>query len=100
MFKGPTGGVVCLMSKGRRASAAASPLAENLLHATPATAPDMPAQTSLCSSDAPTVTGNSPGRSMVLMRVRFVAEWILNMLRELEPAFTAKRCFPATVRAD
>jgi hypothetical protein len=92
---GPTGGVDCPISKGRRASIWPSPFSgQKLAQDIPATAPVVPTQTSLFFADAATVLGNSPGMETGLPRtVRQVGSSfdMAIMVRVLEPALTAKR---------
>jgi hypothetical protein len=94
VFVGPTGGVLCWRSKGRRASMAPSPAEENVVQEIPAFAPVDPTQTSLLFAEAATVFGNSPPTSTgEPTTVRLVGSWaeMAIMVRVSEPALTANR---------
>jgi hypothetical protein len=93
VFVGPTGGVLCPRSKGRRSSMGPSPRAVNCEQETPATAPVEPTQTSEFLAEAATVVGNSAGMGTGSpTRRREVGFWgsMVSMERVFDPALTAK----------
>jgi hypothetical protein len=96
---GPTGGVVCLRSNGRRQSIGVRPLAENEEQEIPAVAPVEPTHTKLFLDDAATVFGNSPGMATgsatAVSCVAFVTERAI-ILSVFDPALTANRYYNTT----
>lgn len=94
VLNGPTGGVAWPRPNGRRASSLPRPWEEKDVQETPDFAPVVPTHTRLFFAEAATVTGKSPGtgaeRPSVVSFVGSLAE-IENIVRELDPAFTANR---------
>lgn len=94
VLNGPTGGVVWPRPNGRRASILPRPCEEKDVQETPDFAPVVPTHTRLFLAEAATVTGKSPGTEAdwpnAVSFVGSLAE-IENIVRELEPAFTANK---------
>lgn len=96
MLRGPVGGVVWFMAKGRRvvSSGERPVVADMLRQATPALAPEFATQARLSFVERVTETGNSPtvetGWPRGVRTVGSVGE-MLNIESVLEPGLTATR---------